>query len=393
MAKVILHIDLNAFFARAERLRHPEWGEDPIVVGGESNRGVVSTCNYAARKYGLHSAMPIAEARRLCPRAHFVAPDFAYYSMLSRSFFAYLTRYSSKIEPASIDEGFVDLTKLAKAYSEPLALFQEIQKGLYDELGLMSSLGIAPTKFLAKMASDMKKPMGITILRKRDIPTLLYPLPVDAFWGIGKKSAPLLAKQGIHTIGELAKRLEEGDPFLVSFFGKSYRDIKAEIAGESSDFVDALPSAPKSISHSETLEVDTDEESFLLERIDSLLRLTLDELQETQKKARTVELIAKDSAFRSYTRSKSFEEGTADFETLREALHALYETSFLGKSLRLVGVGLTNLFDPRKETVQMNLWNYEDYERMDETKLLVNKLNAKLKEPSLTTLGKKKEEF
>lgn len=393
MGKVILHIDLNAFYARAEYLRHPEWKDEPLVVGGEGTRGVVSTCSYSARAYGLHSAMPIAEARRLCPKAHFVAPDFSYYSMLSRSFFAYLHRFSSRVEPASIDEGYVDLTKIVKTVDDPMSFFKSIQSGLFEEIGLESSLGVAPTKFLAKMASDLKKPMGITVLRKRDIARILYPLPVSAFFGIGKKSVPVLARHGIHTIGELTKRLEEGDPFLVSFFGKNFETVKREIHGESDSHVDPNPGVQKSISHSETFETDHEDEDFLKEKIDLLLRMSLEDLKAQKKKARTVELIGKDSSFHQSVRSKSFEEGSDDFSFFRKALYALFEENFLNKSLRLLGVGLSSLYDPRKETVQMNLWNYESFEEMDKTKLLVSSLNAKLKKPALTTLAKKKGEF
>ena len=208
MSKVLLHIDLNAFFATAERLRHPEWKDEPIIVGGETFRGVVSTCSYEARTFGVHSAMPIVEAKRLCPKGHFVPCDFPYYSMLSRSFFAFLRNVSPLVEEASIDEGYVDITNPIRKEKEPLPFLKKIQGGLLSEIGLQSSLGVAPTKFLAKMASDMKKPMGITILRRKDLGTLLYPLPISSFFGIGKKSAPTLEAHGFKTIGDLKKAFD-----------------------------------------------------------------------------------------------------------------------------------------------------------------------------------------
>lgn len=390
MSRVILHIDLNAFFATAEEIRHPEWEGEPIIVGGETFRGVVSTCSYPARDFGVRSAMPITEAKRLCPEGHFVPCDFPYYSMLSRSFFCYLLRYSSLVEPASIDEGYVDITKAIQKENDPMRFLREIQDGLLREIGLKSSLGVAPTKFLAKMASDMKKPMGITILRRKDLPTTLYPLPIGSFFGIGKKSAPVLEKHGIATIGDLKEGFDRDDPFLRTFFGKNYESLKAETNGFGSDVVDPSPWDPKSIGHSETFAFDTDDESRIKDKIRELTHLSYLALKKERKKAKTVQLTAKDSAFHSFSRSLTFEESTDDEGLMLKELFKLYEKNFLNKELRLVGVTFQNLVDPLKETVQMNLWNYGDYEKLDKTKLLVNELNRKLDKPCLSLAAEKK---
>lgn len=391
MSKVLLHIDLNAFFATAERLRHPEWKDEPIIVGGETFRGVVSTCSYEARTFGVHSAMPIVEAKRLCPKGHFVPCDFPYYSMLSRSFFAYLRNISPLVEEASIDEGYVDITNAIRKEKEPLSFLKKIQDGLLSEIGLQSSLGVAPTKFLAKMASDMKKPMGITILRRKDLESLLYPLPISSFFGIGKKSAPTLEAHGIKTIGDLKKAFDREDPFLKTYFGKNYETLLLETNGYGNDVVDPSPWDPKSIGHSETFPFDTDDEKRIKEKIVELTHLTYLSLEREKKKTKTVQLTAKDSKFHSFTRSHSFEEGVSDEETLQKELLKLYEKNFLGKELRLVGVSFQNLLDPFKETVQMNFWNYPEYEKMDKTKLLVNELNRKLPKPLLRLASKEKE--
>ena len=390
MSKVILHIDLNAFFATAERLRHPEWKGEPIIVGGETFRGVVSTCSYEARSFGVRSAMPIVEAKRLCPKGHFVPCDFPYYSMLSRSFFAYLREVSPLIEEASIDEGYLDITRQIRKEQDPLSYLKKIQEGLLLRIGLQSSLGVAPTKFLSKMASDMKKPMGITILRRKDLEKLLYPLPISSFFGIGKKSAPILEAHGIKTIGDLKRRFEKEDPFLKAHFGKMYQTLKEEVNGYGDDLVDPSPYDPKSIGHSETFPFDTDEEKRIKEKISELTHLSFLSLEREKKKVKTVQLLAKDSSFHSFTRSHSFEEGVNDEETLKKELLKLYEKNFLGKELRLVGVSFQNLIDSFKETVQMNFWNYGDYEKLDKTKLLVNELNRKLDKPLLKLASKEK---
>lgn len=390
MSKVILHIDLNAFFATAERLRHPEWINEPIIVGGETFRGVVSTCSYEARAFGVRSAMPIVEAKRLCPQGHFVPCDFPYYSMLSRSFFAYLRAISPLTEEASVDEGYVDITSPIRKEKDPLSFLKKIQDDLLSQIGLQSSLGVAPTKFLAKMASDMKKPMGITILRRKDLETLLYPLPISSFFGIGKKSAPSLEAHGIKTIGDLKRAFDDEDPFLKTHFGKMYPNLKDEVNGLGNDVVDPSPYDPKSIGHSETFPFDTDDEKRIKEKIMELTHLTFLSLEREKKKVKTVQLTAKDSKFHSFTRSHSFEEGVNNEEILKKELLKLYEKNFLGKELRLVGVSFQNLIDPFKETVQMNFWNYGDYEKLDKTKLLVNELNRKLEKPLLTLASKER---
>lgn len=390
MGKVILHIDLNAFFATAESLRHPEWGDEPIIVGGESFRGVVSTCSYSARAFGVKSAMPIVEAKRLCPKGHFLPCDFPYYAMLSRSFFAYLFKWSQLIEPLSIDEGYIDISKGIKNAADPLAYLHEIQEGLYREIGLKSSLGVAPTKFLAKMGSDMKKPMGITIIRKKDIAKILYPLPVSSFYGIGNKSAAALTKEGILTIGDLAKMIFADEQWGKRRFGKFSEEIRKDLLGQSDDTVDVAPADPKSVGHSETFPYDTDDETMIKDKIRELAHRSVIALRNDHKRAKTVVLTVKDSAFHSFTRSLTLPEASEDEATIVKTALGLYENNFLGKELRLVGVSLSSLVDPRKETLQMSLWNYQEYEKLDRTKLLVHELNRQLKKPSLTIASQKK---
>lgn len=204
MSKVIMHIDLNAFFATAETIKDPSLEGLPLVVAGTSRRGIVSTASYEARKYGIHSAMPTYQARQLCSNLIILPGDYEYYQKLSNEFFEYLKTYSSIIEPASIDEGYVDITEQITNVNDPMKYLRDIQNGLYEKTKLKCSIGIGPTKFLAKMASDMKKPMGITIIRRKDIQKILWPLPIKDMFGIGKKTFPRLESLGIYKIGDLA---------------------------------------------------------------------------------------------------------------------------------------------------------------------------------------------
>ena len=189
--RVIFHIDLNAFYASAEVLKNSALEGQPAAVAGLHRRSVVSTANYEARKCGVHSAMPLLMALEKCPQLVVVQGDFSWYEELSNRFFTYLRKFTPCIEPASIDECYMDVTDIIGNYKRPLDLAWIIQKRVYEDLRLPCSIGVGPNKFLAKMASDMRKPMGITVLRKQEVPSKLWPLPITDMWGIGKKSVPL----------------------------------------------------------------------------------------------------------------------------------------------------------------------------------------------------------
>ena len=199
--QIIFHIDLNAFFASAEISQNPQLVGKPIVVCRESRRSIITTASYEARKYGIHSAMPLFQAKKLCPQLITVPPHFALYKTLSQEFFQIISTFSKKLEVASIDECYVDMTEyIQEHHLQPYQVAQNIQKKVYNTLNLQCSIGIAPNKFLAKMASDMKKPMGITILTKRNFKEKLWHLPVGQMHGIGKKTVPKLEQHGIYTM-------------------------------------------------------------------------------------------------------------------------------------------------------------------------------------------------
>ena len=383
MSKIIMHIDLNAFFATAEEIRDPSLAGKPVIVGGQGSRSVVSTCNYKAREYGVHSAMPIYQARQLCPNGIYLPGDYHYYSMLSRSFFAYLRQYSNVIEKASIDEGFVDMTKALKGVEDPIKYLADLQNGLLEQIGLKCSIGIAPTKFLAKMASDMKKPMGITIIRRKDIENKIHPLKIEDFYGIGKKTAPRLRAIGINTIGDLAKRIDEKDPLIERMFGSVYQTISDWIHGYGSDVVDTEPWDPKSCGHSETFAYDTDDMDEVEDKLKELAKEVSIDCKKDGKIGRTVQLVVKDQGFKSHNKSFSLREPSNEFEVIYNTAVDLYEKYYSKTMVRLIGVTLQNLFNPKDEDIQMSLFNYEEYEKEDETRLLINDLNRKMKKPAL----------
>ena len=202
--RIIFHIDLNAFFASCETTLRPELENLPLAISGEksSKRGIVTTANYVARQFGVHSAMPLMQAKKKCPSLVVVPANFDLYRKISQQFIELLQTYSDQVEKASIDEAYVDVTHLYHQI-HPVKLAQQIQMRIQNELKIGCSIGIAPNKFLAKMASDMKKPNGITVLRKRDLPSVLWPLPIEEMFGVGKASSLILKQLGINTIEDL----------------------------------------------------------------------------------------------------------------------------------------------------------------------------------------------
>ncbi|MCI1244953.1 MAG: DNA polymerase IV [Bacilli bacterium] len=383
MSKIIMHVDLNAFFATAEVLRNPSLAGKPLIVGGLGRRGVVSTASYEARAYGIHSAMPTYQAIQLLPSIIVKPCDFPYYEMLSRSFFAYVRSYSPLVEEASIDECYVDMSRPMADVEDVEGFLKAFQNGLLKQIGLKCSIGVAPTKFLAKMGSDMKKPLGITILRRRDLAAKLYPLPIESCFGIGRKTAPRLRNLGIATIGDFQRRARADDPALLSAMGKFYYAVKDWVNGRGDDSIDLLPFDPKSLGHSETFERDTSDYEEIRGKIAQLSREVAMGAQEEGRAGKTVQLVVKDTNFKSHDKSISFRDPTNKESDVFERAIGLYEKNFVGLEIRLVGVTLQNLIKPSEETVQMSLWNYREYEEMDQTKLLMNELNRRMEKPML----------
>lgn len=383
MSKIIVHIDLNAFFATAEEIRNPDLADKPIIIGGDGRKGIVSTASYPARKFGIRSGMPTFQAKRLCPHVLILPVDFRYYGLLSREFFAFVHKYSKKVEKASVDECYVDMTDTLKDVKDVRGFFLDMQAKLLKKTGLKCSIGVGPTKFLAKMASDMKKPMGLTILRRRDIPTLLYPLPIRDFYGIGKKTSPKLEAAGIKTIGDLAKRINADDADLQLILGKFFYVIKDWVNGYGNDEVDLEPWDPKSIGNSSTFMQDTDDFTEIKEVISSLSKEVSERAQAERKKGSTVQLVIKDTEFKTINRSITFKEPTNDYQTIFDKALTLLERHYKGLPIRLVGVTLQNLIDPRDLVIQMSLFDYRKHEEESETKLLINELNRKLAKPIL----------
>ena len=371
MARVIFHVDLNAFFASAEEIKNPDLIGKPIAVGSLSKRGVLSTANYKAREYGVHSAMPVYMALEKCPELIIVQGDYNYYRMLSRQFFAYLSRYTHQIEPASIDECFMDVTDVIRKYPRPMDLAFQIQDGVYQELGLTVSIGVAPTKFLAKMASDMQKPQGITILRKSDIPAKLWPLPIEELLGIGKKTAPVLREKGITTIGDFAS--EENRDTVLRLTGKTGYHLLKCVHGKSSDQL-SFSTTQKSISISRTYNVDIYTLDELLVKIRSLTdELTKKMIRENQK-GKQVSITLRDTDFHNVVRSVTLSSYTNSYPQILQAAENLADQYFEPIGYRHVAIHVGSLKYANEIVEEISLFETP----IQNTDMIVERLNRSI---------------
>jgi len=336
----IFHIDMDAFFSAVEQKKRPELVGKPVVVGGEGDptkRGVVSTASYEARKFGIHSAMPLRTAYRLCPDAVFLAVDYEEYSRVSEEVKAILREFSSDIEDVGIDEAFLDISSIDKP-SEEIA--REIKKRIKDETGLTCSIGIAPNKLLAKMASDMQKPDGLTILTEDDIGSRIWPLLVRKLWGVGPKTEAYLKEKGVQTIGDLASLSLDR---LIEELGQSYGNYLYE----ASKGIDESPLVthwePKSISRETTFQRDIDNWQVIAKTLADLTREVVTSMKEEGYQGRTVTVKIRFNDFKTYTRAKTLSRHTGSEEEIRKAAFDCLGRIELKKKVRLIGVRASNL--------------------------------------------------
>ncbi len=380
MSKIIMHIDLNCFFARAQVIKEPELEGRPLIIAGHTRRGIVSTASYEARKYGINSAMPTYMALKLCPKVVIRNPDFKLYHDLSSKFFDYIRRYTNIIEITSIDECFADMTECMKDCKDPVLFLKNLQTNLFNETKLMCSIGLAPTKFLAKMASDMKKPMGITIIRKKDIKKIIWPLPIKDMFGIGKKTYPRLEELNIKTIGDFA--LDESLE-VKKILGKFYFVLKDWAYGKGNDNVVVEVQDSKSIGSSTTFSFDTDDYDEITSMIYQKSVEITEKAQKNGKIGTTITLNIKDSEFTAMSRSITLRCATNSLDDVYNNALKLYDSNFSGMMIRLVGVTLSNLIDKKNFYVQMSLFDIEKHREECQTKLLIDELNNKFKKKVL----------
>jgi DNA polymerase IV len=336
----ILHIDMDAFFAAVEQKRRPELIGKPVVIGGSGDptkRGVVATASYEARKFGIHSAMPLKTAYSLCPKAFFLPVDYEAYSRESRKVKSILRGFSDVIEDVGIDEAFLDISAIDNL-AEEISL--GIKKGIKDETGLTCSIGIAPNKLVAKIASDMDKPDGLTVILAENVMSVLKTLPVRKLWGIGPKTEKYLNDMGIETVGELASLDIDR---LIDSFGSSYGNYLYHASRGIDDSPLVTDWEPKSMSRETTFQKDIADWQLIAKTLADLTREVVTDMKDSGFKARTVTIKVRFSDFETVTRATTVPHATDEDENIRKAAFASLKRVELKKRVRLIGMRVSHL--------------------------------------------------
>lgn len=340
----IIHIDMDAFFAAVEQRDEPAYRGRPVVVGadpkGGKGRGVVSTCSYEARAFGIHSAMPISRAYRLCPRAVFLPVDMERYAAASKGIYRIFESFTPDIEPIGIDEAFLDITHSHHLFGTPLETCRALKKRIFSEHGLTASVGLAPTMMAAKIASDLRKPDGLVEVRPEGLIGFLWPLEIRRLWGLGRKSEAALHAIGIRTIGDLAQYSVRE---LERLFGRSGTRFW-ELANGMDDRAVTTPGDAKSVSNETTFDADTADRSVVERELAHLAEKVSLRLRADRLKCRTMTLKLRFEGFETHTRSVTVGVPTNYFDALYKEMKRLYNTfEKCGRRVRLVGVRASHL--------------------------------------------------
>ncbi|HXG19457.1 MAG TPA: DNA polymerase IV [Methylomirabilota bacterium] len=348
----IIHLDMDAFYAAIEQRDHPELRGKPVIVGGDRSRGVVATASYEARPYGVHSAMPMAQALKLCPQAIVVPPRREQYLTVSRQIFTILRSFTPLVEPLSLDEAFLDVTASERLFGSAREIALQIKARIQAETQLTASAGIAPNKFVAKIASDLQKPNGLVEVRPEDVLSFIHPLPVTRLWGVGRVTAKTLYGMGIQCIGDLARFSRET---LVTRFGAQGDHLFNLSRGLDDRPVDpnqALKSLGEEETFSHDLTLDGEVYAALLRQAQTVAQ----RLRSRSLAGRTITVKIKlaerlgEGRFRMYTRSHTLPSPTNDAQEIYRAALSLYRAvPRRGVSVRLAGVYASNLELERSE--------------------------------------------
>lgn len=367
--KIIVHVDLDAFFASVEQLLHPEWRNKPVIVGadpqGGRGRGVVSAASYEARKYGVHSALPISQAYRLCPQGIYVVPHGNIYREYSQKFFKVLHQFSPLVEGLSIDEAFLDMSGSFSLFGNAEKMGKKIRSEIKKQIQLTASVGIAPCKSVAKIGSDFNKPDGLTIIEPGQIQDFLDPLPVTKLWGIGKQTYQLLLKMGVKTVAQLRSYPRE---ILEKKFGKMGDHIYRMARGEDERDVTPFESV-KSVSNEMTFNEDIIDSEIILKTIFGLAEKVGGRLRRSKIKGHTIHLKIRFADFKTNTRSHTLKKSTHLTEDIFSTVEALLEEFLpLESFVRLVGVGVSHL--ENESGSQLSIWDIADEKKLKMEKVM-----------------------
>ena len=357
----IIHVDLDAFFAAVEQRDRPELRGKPVIVGGdprshEYTRGVVSTCSYEARKFGVHSAMPLTTALRLCPQGIFVPVDGAKYQRVSREVMTVFRRFTPVVEQVSIDEAFLDVAGTEALFGPAPELARRLKREVVETTGLTVSVGVATNKLIAKVGSDLRKPDGLVVVEPGDEAAFLAPLEIRRLWGIGPKTADRLHELGVTTIGQLAALPLES---LTRALGDHGATLHDRALGIDSDPVTGGGEAAQSVSHETTFAVDVTDQAEIERTLLALTEGVTARLRSAGIRAGTVSVKIRDAHFRTITRQRTLPEPSDLTDTIWRAAVELARPETRGKKIRLLGVSATQLGAPE----QMGMFEIVDEKR------------------------------
>ena len=361
--KDILHVDMDSFYASVERVDKPELSDKPIIVGGCDGRGVVSAASYEARAYGVHSAMPLFKARELCPDGIYLPVRMHRYKEISKTIIGILLQYTPLVEQASIDEAYLDITGTVNLLGPPETVAKNIKHNIFVKTGLTCSVGIAPNKFLAKIASDLKKPGGMVAIDTTEIREFMLRLPVKKIPGVGAKTLNILQGYGIKKASDILQFPEE---FWTNRFGKTGKNLVDHARGIDTSPVNPV-SAPKSFSAEETFFRDESDLSELKKYLFIQAERVALDLRKRKYLGRTITLKIKFADFKITTRSRTLSVPTFSAGTIFDTASDLLDKLKINRKIRLVGVGLSNL---TKGPHQMDLFTNkktDKQERLDQT--------------------------
>jgi len=377
---MILHVDMDAFYASVEERERPELVGKPVIVGGTpEGRGVVAAANYAARKFGVHSAMPAVTAKRLCPQGVFLRPRMEYYAEISDQIRAIFEKFTPLVEPLSLDEAFLDVRGSERLFGPAESIGRAIKQEIRERLRLVASVGVAPNKFLAKIASDLKKPDGFVVVQPERVQEFLDPLAVGRLWGVGKVTGGVLDKLGIHRIGQLRQMPVE---LLRQHFGSG-----GDHLWELSQGIDERPVVPeqeaKSISHETTFAKDLEDPEVMRAWLLELSEQVGCRLRRHRLKGRTVHLKVRFDDFHTITRAQTLPQPTNVTQEIWQTAAQMFTERLPARRLhiRLLGVGMSG-FDPRG-WVQLNLFPEPEHERQTRLDEVADRIKERFGQASL----------
>ncbi len=364
-AATVLHVDLDAFFVSMELLRHPELRGKPVVVGGGlGGRGVVSTCSYEARAFGVHSAMPATQARRLCPQAVFLPPDFSYYGPASKQFHAILRDYTDRVEPAGSDEAYLDVAGSERLFGDAATIARDIRRRVHDEIGITASVGVSINKLVSKVASDACKPDGLLVVPAGTEAAFLAPRALRDLPMVGPKTAEALARLGVHTIGDLAAIPAAA---LEAKFGSHGAELHDRALGVYDAPVFSGHAAAKSVSRETTFGTDEPDGQRLRAILRGQAERVAADLAQQSRSARTVTLKLRFPPFETLTRSSTTAAPVSLADELFAAGAGLFERAWAEngrRPVRLIGMGAANLTE---RAHQMKLGETMEASRLSDT--------------------------